>query len=347
MSVRPLGPWLAVAALAGALFPLQAAIDRHRGPPPDVLVTLPPRRIARALAFGHQPLAVDLLEARAATFFMEGLRRTDRLDREQLERMYDTVVAIDPWDAWAHLRASVLLFALTDRPEAAARFLTRGIETVPPGAPGRVRLFVELAGIHLSAANLEPDDAVRAARLRRAGQALLDGAEDPGAPPDLARVGERLLRRGLSRLDGLRHEVEAWEGRTQVGEPELRARARARLAEARADLRREELQALVDALVARRGAPPGALAELGPEVDLSDPLGEGFRLEGGRVVAPGVERARARRALGAALEARLEAYEAERGRPPARVEELLEGLEVPAGVTVVLEGGRPVVRADQ
>lgn len=310
---------LAIALLGtAALFPLTATFDRHRTPPPDVLQDLPPAALLPVLTFGHRQTAADVLEVRATNFLMSYLDRMNNLRHEHVARLYDAVLTLDPLDAGAYLRAATYLYAVAGRPDLARATLERGLLRVPATHPKRWRLYLELASLELLAGIDEPEEQ-RVARVRRAGKLLHEGE---GVPPQFRHLGRIMATRGLSTLQALRfEEQQLWAPQTRQGEPSMRERALARLLETRAAIVAEALDEAARRFTELQGRAPADLAELQrfviagvgqhqgaglalPEFlamlsqrGFDDPMGVGFRLEGGRVIAPGVDAARLQRTL--------------------------------------------------
>lgn len=297
-------PQAVAALLALCLFPLQAALDGSKPPLPDLIAVLPPPRLLPILAFGHRGAAADLLEIRATNFLMRSLASRPRADRQHLAALYDGVVALDPQDADAYWRAGVYFFSIADQPEAAAEILQRGLRDVAPAHPRRYLLAYELAAEAIIRVVDEPT-AVRDAAVHEAGALLVMTELMPGAPPTLARIGQSLLRRGLSLTQALEYEADKWTEQAQAtSEPQLRARYERRAVEARSELARARLQAQVDQWTKDLGAPPASLEQLARAgAAVEDPLGVGFRLEGARVIAPAVEALRLERALAGRFDA--------------------------------------------
>lgn len=314
-----------VVALAGAalLFPLQARLDARRTPPPDVLEVLPPRAILPVLTFGHAQTASNLLEIRATNFLMGWLEGMDRLRHEHISRLYDAILTLDPRDAGAYRRASTYFFSVADRSDLAREYLERAVDPargVPADHPERWTLFMELASIELMG-GLGAPEAERLERVRRGGELLMRAVGLPGAPPELETFAQRLATRGLSPLEALRYDEQRWLEAAKHGEPAMRAQAERRLVEARAALIAQALQLIADDVARQAGGPPADLDALWRFVDaamrnqeknggpvpaplavlrehgVDDPLGVGFRLEEGRVVAPGVDARRLQRLL--------------------------------------------------
>lgn len=318
------GPPLLVAALGAALlFPLQARIDaaRESTPPPDVLQTLPPRAILPVLALGHRETAADLLEVRATNFLMRWLGRMNRMRHDHVMSLYDALLTLDPRDPGAYWRAAVYLFSVADRPDLAAEVVERGMASVPVEHPARWRLFLERASMHLLTSRGLPE-AQRLAAVRSAGQLLIETAELPGAPGALRQIGERFATRGQTRLEGLGYEERLWLQRSQEGEAEMRARARARLLETSSAIVLEALREVAKEYAAELGQPPQSLIDLngfarerlrrahearqppGEALEalavrgMKDPLGYGYVvLPDGWVLAPALEARQLERAL--------------------------------------------------
>ncbi len=302
--MSPLAPQAMAALLALSLFPLQAALDESKPPPPDIIAVLPAPRLLPILAFGHRGAAADLLEIRATNFLMRSLRDRPRAEKQHLETLYDGVVALDPQDAEAYWRAAVYFFSIADQPAAARAIIERGLKDVDPAHPRRYLLAYELAAQTIITA-LEKPPAEREVAVREAGALLVTTELMPGAPPTLVAIGQNLLRRGLSLTQALEYEAEKWlEQARSTSEPQLRARYERRALEARAELARARLQVQVDQWTKDLGAPPASLKQLAEAgANIADPLGVGFRLEGARVVAPAVDAARLERLLSAQLDA--------------------------------------------
>lgn len=357
---------LLVAVAGGALlFPLQARLDRDKAPPPDILEVLPPAPILPVLSFGHRQTAADLLEVRATTFLMRWLGEMNSLRHEHITRLYDAVLALDPQDPGAHLRAASYYYSVAGRPDLARVYLGRGVARVPRENRHRWRLFLELASIELLTDMDAPAD-VREQRAQAAGHILTGAVGLPGAPADLKDLAERLTVRGLPRLDALRYEEARWLERSQSGEPEMRAQAQRRLDEARAALVVEALQQVADDVAGRLGEPPRDLATLEgfasaalrqarraakegaplpdpvrvfDEHGLADPLGFGFKVERGRVAAPALEARRLERRL----EERFLRWQQERpGATPTLAD--LELAAPPADLEVTVEAAGVSVR---
>ncbi len=299
-----LAPQALAALLALCLFPLQAALDGSKPPPPDIIAVLPPPRLLPILAFGHRGAAADLLEIRATNFLMRSLRDRPRADKQHLATLYDGVVSLDPQDAEAYWRAAVYFFAIADQPEAARAIIERGLSSVDPAHPRRYMLAYELAAETIIQA-LDKPAAERDARIREAGALLIATEFMTGAPPTLRAIGQSLLRRGLSLTQALEYETDKWlEQARATSEPQLRARYERRALEARAELARARLQVQVDQWTKDLGAPPASLELLSQAgADVLDPLGVGFRLEGARVISPGVDALRLERLLSAQFDA--------------------------------------------
>jgi hypothetical protein len=315
--LRRAAPLAGAALGALALFPLQAVLDASKPPPPDIIAVLPSPRLLPILAFGHRGAAADLLEIRATNFLMRSLSHRPRADRDHLQTLYDGVVALDPQDAEAYWRAAVYFFAIADQPEVARAMIQRGLRDVDPAHPRRYLLAYELGAQTILQAVGKPA-AEREAAIREAGALLITTQLMPGAPPALAAIGQSLLGRGLTVTQALEYEADKWvEQARGTSEEALRARYERRALEARSELARARLQAQVDRWTKDLGAPPASLAQLAQAgAHVEDPLGVGFRLEGSRVVAPGVEAARLERALAPGFSA----WWAAHGTPPTAAE---------------------------
>lgn len=304
MAPRP--EWLVVALGAALLFPLQATIDARKGPPVDLVRALPADSVLPVLALGHRETAADLLELEATNYLMRNMDETGGLDPRHLERLYGAVLTLDPDHVGAAVKAAVYLSAVAARPRDALALLERlerpeeaptttRRRTTHPQHPQRWRLAFERGSIHLvQLAAASSSEAERSREVAAAGAAWLEAAALPGAPPTLADPAERLAKRGLSRLDTLRWEVESWRQQLDEDDPLTREEAARRLRQAESALRAEELTAAI----ARAGRPVRDVEELARiGLDVTDPAGVGFLLRNGVVIAPAYEAARLERLL--------------------------------------------------
>lgn len=285
------------------LFPLQAALDAHPGQEASVLITLPPERILPALACGHGTSLADLLEIRAVDYVFQNLRPGGLLERDVVVRLYGGVTALDPQDPGAVCRGALMLGALSDRPDDALALLDRGLARVAPEHRERWRLYWEQAALHLTSL-AQADPQARLEHVREAGRLLLLMAQQPGVQnPEVVRSwGTRLSTRGLSPLQALEQEVLVWTDQAGHAEGQLKQRAEDRLHEAQCRLERARLQARLDAFMEHTGGrPPARLQQLGQVPD--DPLGVGFYLHEGRIVAPAADARELERRLEKALQA--------------------------------------------
>ncbi|RMG12542.1 MAG: hypothetical protein D6731_13635 [Planctomycetota bacterium] len=315
--------WPALASMAtgiGLLFPLASAIDARRPPPLELDETLLPARLLPLLAFGHRETAADLLEIQITNFV---IRRIDKIGRPEADRLwtvYEAILSLDPQNADACWRGSVYLSSVANQPEAGILMLRRSLgeedpeHPFPPGLPPREPvhplhprrwlLYHELAAIEfLMLRNRAKTEEERLHHTRRAGELWMLAGQQKDAPKWLIDAGRKLAQRGWSAREAFAYEVRLWEARTRSGDEAQRKEAQRRLQEARCALVREELQERVR-LLRERGHPLERLGDLpgletrAPDTlaDL-DPLGVGYVLVDGRVVAPAFEAARLQRDL--------------------------------------------------
>ena len=300
------------------LLPVQSALDRAKGPPPDVVRTLPPRSILRILAAGHPETMADLLEIRATNFVLgtkePGVAFTDE-DRDHLWSLYDGILTLDPNDADAALRGAVLMGAFGNRADACVALAKRALgepyqrrgELQPPAGPGvwlghprRWLLFREQAATHLILHAPRTRDTVERGRYVRQAGELLVKASEAGGPADLAALGEEMRSRGLSEKRLLEQSYELWKARVDSPHESIREEARSRLIEIQSSFQAVELNALA-ARLGRSGPPIQSIADLKKRrvlgSALEDPLGVGFRFYEGRVISPGAQAADLRRQL--------------------------------------------------
>jgi hypothetical protein len=308
---------LAVGVLA--LFPVQAALEAAKPPPPTVVQTLPPAVVLPILAAGHRETVGDLLEIRATNFVIgtlkPGLGFTDE-SRDHLFRLFDGVLTLDPNSAGACWRGAILVGAFGRRANAAVALLKRGLgepftlagvdhpprQGVFEAHPRRWRLFHEQAATHLlmhaqsSATSEERNDWIRLAGK------LFVKATEAGGPVGFAQVGRIMEERGLNEKEALAQEFELWKDRLKSGNEFVRTEARRRLKEARSRYRCVELQGVINQ-VRRNGLTLHSLQELiRPPVNLraealEDPMEVGFLFIDGKVHSPGAEAARLSRSL--------------------------------------------------
>lgn len=346
--------WAILLAGLALLYPVQTALDRAKGPPPDVVRTLPPRSILPVLAAGHRETMADLLEIRATNFLLgtkePGVAFTDE-DRNHLWNLYDGILTLDPNDADAALRGAVLMGAFGNRADACVALARRALgepyrlegqgEELPPAGPGiwpahprRWMLYREQAATHLILHVPRTKDPIERGRyIRRAGELLVE-ASRTGGPADLATIGEEMRSRGLSEKRLLEQSYELWKARVDSPHESIREEARARLVEIQSSFQAVELNALAERF-ARSGAPISSVEELPsrgvtPEA-LKDPLGVGFRLYEGRIVSPG--------AMARELQRRLEQryVELREAGQELTLEALLQGERPPAFLRVEVQ----------
>jgi hypothetical protein len=308
----------------GLLFPLQGAIDKGRSAPLDVLETLPPEPLLPVLAFGHRESAADLLEIRMNNALVRHIDQSERVDFEQLQRMYNAILTLDAENADAAWRGAVYLSAVADRPDVAVQLLARSLgeedplvppdpdayarPAVDPGHPRRWVLYHEMAATHFLMLRERAATAEGKKRhLQRAGELWLLAGQQPGGPEWFTNAGRKLVAQAWSAREAMEHEVRLWENRASVGSEAQREKARVRLAEARCAHLRERLQELLDGAgrAGHRVVRLRQLAPLFPQVGIEtsdphalsdlDPLGVGYFLRNGRVVAPAYEAARLER----------------------------------------------------
>lgn len=313
---------LTVALLA--LFPLTAVLDRFTPTPPNVVQTLPPRSVLPVLASGHRETLAAFLEMRAVAHVlrtMEPGQFSDE-DRDHLFLLYEGIMTLDPDDAAAAARGSVLMSAYGWRADTSLEILlmargepytfqgvTRQQRSANPAHPDYWRLWFEEAAIYLSMrANEVQSDESRAAWVRKAGRAWVLAA-DHGAPRGLREPGERLARRGLDRAGLLEREQEVWEARLasspEEGRPQIEGRIKAltslRMAIALSE--HPQVKPLLDALARRRVGLPDIRAlklDFPPEL-LVPPSGGAFRVVSGQVVSAEAEAFLVQQTLGKAL----------------------------------------------
>lgn len=328
-------PELLVVVLGAALlFPVQAVIDAAKGAPVDLVRGLPADAVLPVLALGHRETVADLLELEATNYLMRNMHATGTLDPRHLERLYGAVLTLDPDHAGAAVKAALYLSAVAARPRDALEQpeedpASPRRRTIHPRHPQRWRLPFERGSIHLvQLAGAATSEAERVREVSAAGAAWTEAADQPGAPAALTELAERLVGRGLSRLDTLRWEVETWRQQLDEHDPLTREEAARRLCQAQSALRAEEL---TEVIAQARGQGRAVqrledLARLG--LDVTDPAGVGFLLRGEVVIAPAYEAAQLERTL----RERAAWWRARTGAPPTpeqvgvRVPDYLEAI---------------------
>jgi hypothetical protein len=298
------------------LFPLSLLLDYYTPPPPNVVETLPPAQVLPVLASGHRETMAAMLELRAVSFVlgtMEPGQAFSDEDRDHLFLLYQGILTLDPDDAGAALRGSVLLSAFGWRADASLEILEmargrpytfKGEEyrqrSANPAHPAFWKLWFEEAGIYLSMrANEVQSEEERNAWIRKAGQAWIT-AEEMGASPGygLRAAGERLTRRGLDRAGLLEREQQIWEQRLEASPEEVRPQIEARV-NALVSLRMalalnadRQVRPLADELH-RRGQRLDDIRRLTmlrfPPEALVPPSGGTFEIIAGQVVCPEAE----------------------------------------------------------
>jgi len=297
------------------LFPLSVLLDHYTPPPPNVVQTLPPADVLPVLASGHRESMAAMLELRAVSFVLESMEPGEAFsdaDRDHLFLLYQGILTLDPDNAGAALRGSVLLSAFGWRADASVNILRmargepytyEGEEYQKRGAnpahPAYWKLWLEEAAIYLSMrANEVQSEEERSAWVRKAGECWIK-AEESGASPGfgLRAAGERLTRRGLDRAGLLQREQEIWSQRLQSSPDEIRPQIEARvralisLQMAMALNSDPQVRPLADEL-ARRGARLDDIRRLNlrfPPEALTPPSGGAFEIIAGQVVCPEAE----------------------------------------------------------
>ena len=299
------------------LFPLSMLLDHYTPPPPNVVQTLPPPSVLPVLASGHRETLAAMLELRAVDFVLNTMMPGESFsntDRDHLFVLYQGILTLDPDNAGAGLRGSVLMSAFGWRADEAVKILRMargepytfgGEEYHPRGAnrahPGYWRLWLEEAGIYLSMrANEVQSEEERNAWIRKAGECWIK-AEESGAASSygLRQAGERLTRRGLDRAGLLEREQEIWSQRLEASPAEIRPQIESRiknLISLRMALQLNEdvqIRPLADELQ-RRGVRLNDIRRLNlrfPPEALTPPSGGTFEIIDGRVVCPEAEAA--------------------------------------------------------
>jgi hypothetical protein len=337
-----------------ALFPIRGRLDRLGKRKVDPLLYLPDKRVTKVLACGHGTTAADLAMLQATSYVIDEFNRGHR-HIDHLYDLFDAITELDENFVEAYESGAVLLASIAQRPEAAERLLEKGVGKVTddgsvvrqdPLAPGRVhpahprryKLALMRGTLHLvSFAGTAGTGEEREAELRKAGRLLLHASRahpDKLGDPKLVSLFETLASRRLTDRQRAQWELVLWEEREKLGNELEKAVARRRIDEARSELGRVHLEEAVRSYRAKEGRLPAGLKDLatedgryaGLEAVPEDPLGVGYRLEGDRVRARGVEAARLERVL----ERRIAALRAEHGRPPRNLTEHRSATEIPS-----------------
>jgi hypothetical protein len=318
--------WLAFFLGVALLFPLQERIDERKPELPSALLYTPDRRLMKVIACGHGPLLADLVWVQSTSYIIHEFK-TGKIHIEHLYALFDVMTELDPDFIDAYVMGSSFLSSVADEPESALQLLEKGqgpIDEIegrfefrkgPEGEPlgvvhprhrERWKLLNETAAIHLvSFAQYAPSIQERFDEIHTAGRLLIFGAEVYPVPyytrPDWWReIGEKLTLRSriqkygmeLTPLDYYRVTASVWEQRLHFTAPDspLYGLYKRRIDEIASRAAFEGLQLRLGKWIEEHGAPPSRLEELAPKVP-DDPLGVGYFLVDGKLVAPGLDAA--------------------------------------------------------
>lgn len=332
---------------------------------------LPDPEIARALTLGHHNTAAKLrwIDSFAHLSYQMDHSATSG-STDGLRRLYRTLIELDPHFEPYYEHAATALGGLKGDLHGELVFSALGIHH----NPSSTRLwaaFVTALSVHYGLEEREPE--LMEDILERWGEA--ESAKEIGAehlPSDWLAALARRHQRGLE-------QMAYWGRLLLVAEPKSPQLTVARrvMREQLAAYAIVQLEALVTAHRERTGADPTDLAAVLHEADLqavydtpaaavqpsepiaagdqgyvlrSDPYGEAYRLDGGAVISPGLERTRFERRVGM-INQRLRSQAIERGSWPNNLAQAAERLggrlpEVPEGSHLALADGLLVVRSD-
>jgi len=295
-----------------ALFPLQALADAHRPELPSSLLYTPDRRLMKVVACGHGSLLADLVWVESTNYVMTGFK-SGKTHLEHLYALYDVMTELDPDFIDAYVMGAVFLSSVADEAELAVKLLEKGhgrLEeragamaqvtsgTVHPLDKERWRLVNELAATHyVSFAGYAPTLEERYLEINLGGRMLVWGAQRydraryPERPEWWEEIGRRLAAGDAAHAQGSRGgwyqaAAQVWEQRlhfTEKSSPLYDLYLR-RYEEVLSRQVFEKTQAEM-----AKGRVPVKLPD--------DPLGVGFFIVEGRLVAPGLDAALLERQL--------------------------------------------------
>ena len=333
------------------IWPLQRSIDGTRAPVASSFVFTPDRRLMKVAACGHGPTLADLVWVQSMGYVLNEFKN-GRVHMQHLYARFDTMTELDPHFVDAYVMGAVFLSAIAQEPERSLDLIRKGegtidttgeiaVEktggTVYAGHPERWRLLNEHAATHLvTLAGFATTIEERTLELRTAGKLYSFGIgryprdRYPSRPPFFEWVGPALVKKRADARDWQvfrRAARTVWQARTTIAPKgsAFETVVQRRLAELDARDALEQIEGSLARYSSRHlfNAIPLRLEGLArPFGDLPrlprDPLGVGFFLLDGRVVAP---------ALDALVQERLITRKvAERrlvdGRPPERLESL-------------------------
>lgn len=316
--------------LAGLLFPVQSWIDAHRPARPSSLLYTPDRRLMKVIACGHGPLLAELVWIHSNNYVIEQFKR-GRTHIEYLYNLYDTITELDPNAVDAYVLGAIFLSSVAQEPDESLRLLQKGQGAIlevngkyveDPSLPGRAhpehplrwKLLNECAATHLVCfASAAPTADERQDEIQRSGRIWQFGAERyprsryATVPDWFEEMGRVLSKRRIDAHERARYR-EAVSFLTDIkiaaagaDSPVLPALRRTKL-EVESRFRLETLET---ALWRRQAEQPGftikSLDELlvarGGSLEQlpDDPLGVGYTVRDGKIVAPALDAARVER----------------------------------------------------
>lgn len=316
MSARALGNLALFVVGLFLLFPLQAAGDARRPRLPSSLLYTPDRRLMKVIACGHGPTLADLVWLQSTNYVISEFK-SGKTQIEHLYALYDVMTELDPDFVDAYVAGAVFLSSVADDPDRALELLEKGHGRVDerggaiahvtsgrihPDNKDRWKPLGETAATHLvSLAGFAPTLEERYVEVNLAGRLYRWGATRytvdryPDRPvwwetmgPALAKVQPRTSSRG----GWLFAVLQVWDQRlhfTPRSSPlhELYSRRKNEIV---ARQKFEAVQGDFEAWKARHAAsqPPPELLE---RLRQADPLGVGFFVVEGKLVAPALDAA--------------------------------------------------------
>ncbi len=318
--VKPIAFLLGVAGL----FPLQARIDERKPERPSSLLYTPDRRLMKVIACGYGPFLADLVWLQSTSYVIREFK-SGGAHIEHLYSLYDVITELDPQYVDAYVMGAVFLSAIGNEPERAIELLEKGEGRIAevkgemqevtegrvhPKHKERWKLLNETAAVHLvTYAGYATTLPERYEEIRTGGKLYLYAAkrypltEYPDAPPWYQKMGEGLTIRGsandpykdMTPAEYYNVVEQVWLARvlvTPASSPFRKVYER-RYAEIEARKVYEDLLAKIEQWKRTHGGVPPTRFEKTP----ADPLGVGFFLVDGKLIAPALDAAMFERQL--------------------------------------------------
>jgi len=301
------------------LFPLQARIDERKPERPSSLLYTPDRRLMKVIACGYGPFLADLVWIQSTGYVIREFR-SGGSHIEHLYALYDVITELDPQYVDAYVMGAVFLSAIGNEPDRAIELLEKGEGRIAevkgemqevtegrvhPKHKERWKLLNETAAVHLvTYAGYATTLPERYEEIRTGGKLYLYAAkrypltEYPDAPPWYQKMGEGLTIRGgpndpyrdMTPSQYYTVVEQVWLARvlvTPASSPLLKLYER-RYAEIEARKVYEDVVAKMGRWKQKHGVAPTRFEDFYGKVP-EDPLGVGYFLVDGKLVAPALD----------------------------------------------------------